>query len=147
MTINRNFIAGVLFLAGIVVGIVLVDETREDGFSTLSATTYTPEKLNTLCENSAAIQGISSQPSRDFEISDVLVTVIGDRGVLCQVKGKLTNHLSGGRISQVKVERFAFISARSGESELVSGDIFHYLNQSPVVKSLASNKIEDKEPK
>lgn len=144
-SVNKNIIAFVLFLSGITIGIVLVDKTRSSDISTATLSTKAPEHLGALCEDSAAIRDLSSNQAgtrREFKVTDVAATPIADRGLLCHVKGKMTNHLAGGRYSEFTTERFALVSARTGESELISEDVFKYLQGSNVIKTLASNKAE-----
>jgi hypothetical protein len=99
------------------------------------------DEQTALCVNSSAIKGMSNTHTR-FKVTDVATTAIADRGLLCQVQGRMTRELSGGRYAEAKVERLVLVSARTGESELITEDVFKYLQGSNVIKTLASNKAE-----
>jgi len=143
MSANKNLLALVLFLVGVAGGMLLQEHSNPDGLYALTVQEMGTDKLNQLCQNSAAIQGIANTDpahQRDFQVTAITTTPIADRGVLCQVKGTLTNHLSGGRYSTATIERLVFLSARTGDAEEVSPETFKYLQSSVVIKSLASNK-------
>ena len=137
----------VLFLAGIAIGMVLHEQSNLNVLSAVSVQEMNTDQLNKLCQNSTVIKALSDKASQqEFKVSSIAATPIADRGLLCQVQGKLSRTLSGGRYSENTIERLVLISARSGDAEEITQEQFQYLQESVVIHALASNKLEE-EPK
>lgn len=142
MAANKILLPLVLFLAGIAIGMVLHEQSTANANETVSLLGQDNDALNQLCQNSSVIKSLTVNEAakrQEFLVSSIAATPIADRGLLCQVQGKLNRTLSGGRYSETTTERLVFVSASTGEAEEVNYDQFQFLQQSPVVKTLASN--------
>ncbi len=113
----------------------------------LSAQDLADSKLQEACVRNSAFRSIASSDRfeglrQSFDVRAVRAEPFSDRGVICQISGRLVTERVGGSITREEISRVLLVSL-TGEAEFASMEFIKQLISSKAVTAMASNVGND----
>lgn len=113
----------------------------------LSAQDLADSKRQEACVRNSAFRSIASSDRLDglrqsFDVRAVRAEPFSDRGVICQITGRLVTERVGGSITKEEISRVLLVSL-TGEAEVTTMEFVKQLISSNAVTAMASNVGND----
>lgn len=113
----------------------------------LSADEFPESRLQETCVRNSAFRSITSSDRLDglrlsFDVRSVRAEPFSDRGVICQIKGRLVTERVDRSITREEITRVLLVSL-TGEAEFTTMEFVNQLISSKAVTAMASNVGND----